>query len=237
MILLRSILALVVLLNGRVLATETQDDAKTVWDGVYTETQASRGKSQFEMSCSSCHRNGPYQGDGFMRAWSGSDVEGLFRQIRATMPTSAPASLNDRAYFDIVAYLLQTNSFPAGASELSADLIRGIRIEGKNGPEPVPNYALVRAVGCLDQDTDETWILARGDEPVRTKDPAASKDSELKESEAARPGAQTFRLLNVYPSPDRYKGYKVEVKGFLIRDSGGDRINVTSLQTLALRCN
>jgi uncharacterized membrane protein YcgQ (UPF0703/DUF1980 family) len=50
-------------------------------------------------------------------------------------------------------------------------------------------------------------------------------------------GAQTFHLLNVYPRPDPYKGHKVEAKGFLIRDPGGNRINVTSVQTLASRCN
>jgi uncharacterized membrane protein YcgQ (UPF0703/DUF1980 family) len=80
-------------------------------------------------------------------------------------------------------------------------------------------------------------MLADAGEPVRTKNPAASKDDELKNSEAAALGTQTFRLLNVYPTPDPYRGHKVEAKGFLIRDPGGNRINVTSVQTLAPRCD
>jgi hypothetical protein len=80
-------------------------------------------------------------------------------------------------------------------------------------------------------------MLADASEPVRTKNPAASTDDELKSSEASALGTQTFRLLNVFPSPDPYKGHKVEAKGLLIRDPGGDRLNVTSVQTLAARCD
>ena len=211
-------------------------DRQTVWDGVYTDAQAARGKNQYEASCSSCHRAGPPKDDAFMRDWSGTDVDGLFSQIKALMPADAPSSLSDSAYLDIVAYMLQVNAFPAGTNELNADLIKSVRIEGRNGPEPVPNFALVRAVGCLTQGPDTAWMLADAGEPVRTRNPAASKDDELKNSEAAQFGTQTFRLLNVYPTPDPYKGHKVEAKGFLIRDPGGNRINVTAVQSLAPRC-
>jgi len=211
-------------------------DRKTVWDGAYTDAQAARGQTQYEASCRSCHRDGPRRNDAFMRDWSGTDVDGLFNQIRASMPAGAPSSLSDNAYLDIVAYMLQVNAFPAGRNELNADTIKSIRIEGRNGPEPVPNFALVGVVGCLAQGPDTAWMLVGAGEPVRTKNPAASKDEELKNSEAAARGTQTFRLLNVYPTPDPYKGHKVEAKGFLIRDPGGNRINVTSVQTLATRC-
>ena len=172
-----------------------------------------------------------------MRDWSGTDVDGLFSQIKMSMPADAPSSLSDEAYLDIVAYILKVNAFPAGRDELSAAVLKSIRIEGRNGPEPVPNFALVGVVGCLAQGPDSAWTLVEAGEPVRTKNPAASKDDELKNSEAAALGTQTFRLLNVYPTPDPYKGHKVEAKGFLIRDPGGSRINVTSVQTLAPRCD
>jgi hypothetical protein len=171
-----------------------------------------------------------------MRDWSGTDVESVFRRIKVSMPPDAPSSLSDAAYLDIVAYMLQVNAFPAGRNELSADAIKRIRIEGLNGPEPVPNFALIRVVGCLTDGSDTVWMLADAGEPVRTKNPAASRDEELKSSEEAALGTQVFRLLNVYPRPDPYRGHKVEAKGFLIRDPGGDRINVTSVQTLAPRC-
>jgi cytochrome c5 len=239
-----SVLAIVVLTTSEfsAQAVQTQErtentTGQTVWDGVYTEAQASRGKTQYEASCRSCHRGGPRSGDEFMRDWSGSDVESLFKQIKASMPPRDPSSLSDAAYVDIVAYMLQVNAFPAGSNELAAGTNRPIRIEGRNGPGPVPNFALIRVVGCLAQGPDTAWTLADASEPARTKDPAASRDDELKESQTARLGTQAFRLLNVYPAPDPYRGHKVETKGFLIRDPGGNRINVTSVRTLASRCD
>jgi len=172
-----------------------------------------------------------------MRDWDGSDVESLFKQIKATMPSSDPSSLSDAAYADIVAYMLKANAFPAGSSELDAGAVGPIRIEGRNGPGPVPDSALIRVVGCLAQGPDTAWTLTDASEPARTKDPAASRDDELRKSQAAALGTQAFRLLNVYPAPDPYRGHKVEAKGFLIRDPGGNRINVTSVLTLASRCD
>jgi mono/diheme cytochrome c family protein len=215
----------------------TNTERRTVWEGVYTEAQAARGRVLYEAKCSSCHESGPRKDGAFMRDWGGTDVDGLFSLIKLSMPPRAPSSLIDSAYLEIVAYILQVNAFPSGPNELNADATKSIWIEGKNGPEPAPNFALVRTVGCLAEGTDSTWILADASEPIRTRNPAASKDDELKNSEAAALGAQTFQLFNVYPRPDQYKGHKVEAKGFLIRDPGGDRINVTSVQTLALRCD
>ena len=214
----------------------TNTGGRTVWDGVYTDVQAARGRTRYQAICSACHQDGPRRGEAFMRDWSGTDVESLFRRIKASMPPGAPSSLSDAEYADIVAYMLRVNTFPAGRDELSADAVRSIRIEGKNGPEPVPNFALVRVVGCLREGSDTASVLAEASEPVRTKDPAASRDEELKGSEEAALGTHTFRLLNVYPRPDPYRGHKVEAKGFLIRDPGGDRINVTAVQTLAPDC-
>lgn len=233
-------LAILVVMAGAVwsLATQAQEPAKrTVWDGVYTEAQAARGLAQYEASCRRCHREGPRKDEAFMRDWQGTGLDGVFSQVKTTMPAGAPSSLSDDTYLDLVAYMLQVNAFPAGGTELTADVIKGIWIEGRNGPEPVPNFALVQVVGCLTQGPDAAWMLAAAGEPVRTKDPAASKDGELKNSQAAAPGTQTFLLLNAYPRPDSYKGHKVEVKGFLIRDPGGNRINVTSVQSLAPRCD
>jgi mono/diheme cytochrome c family protein len=239
-----SVLALILLTAGGFSdqAAQTQERpentaGQTVWDGVYTDAQASRGKTQYDASCRSCHRGGPRSGDEFMRDWDGSDVESLFKQIKATMPSSDPSSLSDAAYADIVAYMLKANAFPAGSSELDAAAIRPVRIEGRNGPGPVPEFALIRVVGCLAQAPGTAWTLTDANEPARTKDPASSRDDELKKSQAAGPETQTFRLLNVYPAPDPYRGHKVEAKGFLIRDPGGNRINVTSVRSLASRCD
>ena len=241
---LASVLALVLLTAGRFSSQAAQAQERkerttgqTVWDGVYTDAQASRGKTQYDASCRACHRGGPRSGDEFMRDWDGSDVETLFKQIKATMPSNDPSSLSDAAYADIVAYMLQANAFPAGSNELDTAAIRSIQIEGRNGPGPVPDSALIRVVGCLAQGPDAIWTLADASEPARTKDPAASRDDELEKSQAAGLGTQVFLLMNVYPAPDPYRGHKVEAKGFLIRDPGGNRINVTSVRNRASRCD
>ena len=234
----------VAMMTGGVSArpAQAQEPAKnagrqTVWDGVYTDAQAARGQTRYEASCRACHRDGPRKNDAFMRDWSGIDLGSVFNRIKASMPADAPSSLSDTAYLDLVAYILQVNTFPAGRNELNTDVINSIRVEGRNGPEAVPNFALVRVVGCLADRPDTAWTLADASEPVRTKNPAASKDDELKDSEAAALGAQRFQLLNVYPRPDPYTGHRVEVKGFLIRNPDGDRLNVTSVQSLAPRCD
>ena len=58
------------------------------------------------------------------------------------------------------------------------------------------------------------WMLTNTSEPVRTRNPAASKDAELKEAEAKPLGRETFRLLDVYPSPDPHRGHKDGGEGF-----------------------
>ena len=100
----------------------------------------------------------------------------------------------------------------------------------------MPNFALIRAVGCLAQRGD-VWILVDASEPARTKDPSASTDDERRSSEGLALDRETFQLMNIYPTPEPYKGVKVEAKGFLIRDPGGNRINVTSVQSLLARCD
>jgi cytochrome c5 len=240
---MRAAFVFVIMMTGGVwtLSMAAQEPVKnaaagTVWDGVYTEAQAARGQIQYEATCRSCHREGPRKDEAFMRDWQGTNLDGLFSQVKTTMPAGAPASLSDQAYLDLVAYMLQVNAFPAGTSELNADAIKTIRVEAKTGPGPVPNFALVQSIGCLTEGPDADWLLGNATEPARTKDPTASTNDELRSSQAAALGMETFRLLNVYPRPDAYKGHKVEAKGFLIRDPAGNRINVTSVQSLAPRC-
>jgi hypothetical protein len=42
--------------------------------------------------------------------------------------------------------------------------------------------------------------------------------------------------LNNAPAPDDKKGHKVQVKGVLVRQASGDRINVLLLDSLAPAC-
>jgi mono/diheme cytochrome c family protein len=118
----------------------TQDAAKarTVWDGVYSEAQAARGKERYAKECSSCHLADlsgsdmapPLNGEAFIVQWERRSVNDLFSSIRETMPQGTPGQLSGQAYAEIVAYLLQANAFPAGSEELAreADLLKTIQI-------------------------------------------------------------------------------------------------------------
>jgi len=228
------VLVAALLITG--IAASAQNAARAVWDGVYTDAQAARGEVRYQASCSRCHNEGPRRGEAFMRDWSGTDLSGLFARLKTSMPAGAPGSLPDADYIDIVAYVLRMNDFPAGRDELTSANVATVRVEGRNGPEPVPNFALVRVVGCLGAGPGTDWIVTNGSEPARTRNPDASSGEELKGSESTALGSGTFRLMNVYPRPEAYTGHKVEAKGFLIRDPNGDRLNATAVQSLAPRC-
>ena len=92
---------------------------RTVWDGVFTTAQAARGATVYAAECSACHRDSlperarPAAGGGrFMEAWAEDSLKSLFTVIKTTMPQSAPGSLSDAAYTDVVAYILKENCLP-----------------------------------------------------------------------------------------------------------------------------
>ena len=218
--------------------------ARTVWSGVYTEEQAGRGKAIYDASCSSCHGpelaglDGPaLAGNDFLRNWLEDNLNSLVVKVHRRMPADAPGSLSERETIDVVSFLLRANEFPAGSQELTPDerMLSAIRVENKSGPGPVPNFSLVLVVGCLRQRPDSAWVLTRGTDPVRTResgpDPAAAA------GRAATLGSQTFQLRDVASSrPENYKGQIVGVKGLLMRQPEGMRLNVTSLQASGSTC-
>jgi mono/diheme cytochrome c family protein len=221
---------------------------KTIWDGVYTPAQAARGKESYTAHCSACHatdltgRNGPaLRGDHFMDNWREDSLNSLYNRIKNSMPAGNPSSLADDTYLDVVAHILQVNAFPEGPEDLKPDALATIRVVGKEGPAPVPNFSLVQVVGCLAQGSDNSWILTDASDPSRTRNPKESTESELKSSAATPLGAQTFRLLDVdYFRPDftaaAHKGHKMEAKGFLIRNPADLRLSITWLEMLDSSC-
>ena len=109
-----------------------QSTAGSVWDGVFTEAQAERGRESYDVSCASCHQadlsGGVLVGDdeapslrNVDRLAARKDLNALFTYVKNGMPADNPSSLTDATYIDIVAYILQQNAFPAGRSELKAD--------------------------------------------------------------------------------------------------------------------
>jgi mono/diheme cytochrome c family protein len=113
---------------GGIAAQETPP-AKSVWDGVYSQEQATRGQAKYTQVCSSCHQadlSGSDQapslsGGDFVDRWNDQSVGDLADRIRLTMPLDDIGSLTVQMSADITAFLLQANNFPAGAEELKAD--------------------------------------------------------------------------------------------------------------------
>ena len=101
-----------------------------MWDGVYTEEQATRGQAQYLRACASCHAADLRGGstapslveESFSFQWADTTLGELFERIRMLMPSDRPNSLSGQAYRDVVAFILQANKFPSGDKELDTDV-------------------------------------------------------------------------------------------------------------------
>jgi len=218
----------------------------SVWKGVYTEGQAERGQAEYTNACSGCHQTnlGGYGsvlvGEKFMDHWREDNVGSFYHVMKTTMPRGGPDSLGDRAYLDITAFIFQVNGFPAGKTELTVPALDSIQIEGQDGPKPVPEFALVKTVGCLIHDGTE-WRVERASAPQRTRQPHDAAPVELK-ADAALGGGEIVHFLRLADyDVERFKmqeqnGHKVEAKGFLILKNGGKTLNLTSVATVASSC-
>lgn len=218
-----------------------QEAGKTVADGVYTDAQAARGASAYETSCAGCHRADLGGGTGpalkeqrFARQFANQDLRTLFSRISTTMPRNAPGSLGDAVSLDIVAHLLKENGFPAGATELSASTLDGVRVlPGRlKPPPPVGDFSYVEVVGCLTADAHRAWLLTNASEPVSVSARAAS---ERTVSEAL--GGETYHLVDALAyAPQTHVGQKLYVRGLLIKLPGEQRITISTLEPLSSRC-
>jgi len=225
------------------IAARAQQPSRTVWDGVYTPAQAERGRAIYAARCLQCHREdlsayeSVLKGERFMQHWREDSVDSFFQTMKLTMPRGAPGSLSDWMYADLTAYVLQANEFPPGPAELKPDALRDIRVQFRTGPQELPAGALVDVVGCLVEVAPKDWALIHASEPVRTRNPYDSTAEDLKLWGAKPLGARRFGLMDVDSyHPDSQKGHRVEAKGFLIKNPGGDKINLTALQSTAGMC-
>lgn len=118
---------LLVLVALAMTSVGTSGFAASTWDGVYTEAQASHGAVRYQQSCAMCH--GPMlEGNGeapplvgrFMPDWEGASLSDLYDKVHDTMPLFAPGTLKPEDASDILAFILRSNGFPAGAVPLAA---------------------------------------------------------------------------------------------------------------------
>jgi mono/diheme cytochrome c family protein len=216
-----------------------QDLSRSTVDGVYSPSQAERGRQQYELTCQACHApdlsggvGSALKGETFITAWTGLPLARLFERIR-TMPPDSPAPLADAVVIDVLAYVLAENAFPPG-EPLSASQIGTIRFGSGRESDAPPESGLVLVFGCVERGADGGWHVSRATAPVRTRNPDSSPADERARMSPPGEGG-TFRLLNAYPSPERVAGHFVEVKGFLIRGPIA-ALNVTAMASVTPTC-
>jgi len=114
-------------------AQATDSTGKSVWQGVYNESQAARGDTEHQNNCTSCHGTEKYSGEAFAKAWIGRTAFDLFDQLKTTMPDDNPGGLSVQQYVDVIAYIFKVNGMPAGTDSLSNDpeALRRIKIDAK----------------------------------------------------------------------------------------------------------
>ena len=218
-----------------------------VWDGVYTAAQAECGKQNFlKGRCGGCHQldlsgdRGPaLKGDVFLSRWQNDSVAVLFRKISETMPPNAPNETPDEAKIDIVAYLLESNGYPAGQIELALDqkALESVELTSKDRATTTPNFALVQVIGCLSQQPNSAWALVNTTAPAVTREEQPSAVA-LKNAASKALGTERLQLISVGPfKPDAHKGEKMEARGLLYRDENGALLNLTSLAMLDRSCS
>jgi mono/diheme cytochrome c family protein len=103
--------------------------SRSVWDGVYTETQASSGERQYAASCASCHGGDlgggemapALTGGEFKSNWDSVVLQDLLERIYRTMPQNAPQSLTRQQSADILAYVLKKGGYPPGHNPLPSE--------------------------------------------------------------------------------------------------------------------
>ena len=215
-------------------AAAQQSARSPIWTGVYTQEQARKGFESYSTSCARCHRLdlsgdeaqnrvgesfmtiGPaLRGDTFFERWGDEDLNRLYLKIRDTMPPSFQAILEDDEKVNIVAFLLESNGFPAGAAPLTsnADALERIRIVRDDGSRTAPpSFRRVELRGCVLEGPPGTWILATDE------------------------GNTPYLLVNVKrfsPTTNR----RVVIEGLVYREGEDRRMNVSSVTELGVDCN
>jgi cytochrome c len=118
-----------------------QDSTGTTWAGVYSDAQAKRGEALYADRCSSCHapdmsgldQAPPLTGSDFNTNWNDLAINDLFERIQISMPADNPGSLSRQEAADVIAFILQKATFPAGQTDLptAAEALKGIKFVAK----------------------------------------------------------------------------------------------------------
>ena len=78
---------------------------RSVWDGVYSETQGDGTATALT-------------GPGFMADFNGASLGEMVDRTRTTMPDDNPGTMSRQQIADVLTYVLSVNKFPAGEADL-----------------------------------------------------------------------------------------------------------------------
>ena len=117
----------------------TPQTSRSVWEGVFSEEQAKRGRDLYSAECSKCHApdlsgvdEAPaLAGGAFLANWDGLTVGDLSERVRISMPPNKQGKLTRQQIVDILSHVLSVNGFPAGKTELDqkTEFLKQIKIE------------------------------------------------------------------------------------------------------------
>ena len=101
----------------------------SVWTGIYTTEQATRGTDLYNRVCTECHgddlegreKSPALAGGPFAQRWDGATLKKLFERMQEMPPGDPSARLQPNQYVDILASLLSANDVPAGSQPLVSD--------------------------------------------------------------------------------------------------------------------
>jgi mono/diheme cytochrome c family protein len=118
-------------------ALYAQGMTHSIWEGVYTNAQADKGKQLFSDNCAKCHGGTldgndeipALKGSHFMADWESQSVADLINRVHSTMPMDDPGKLSTPSATLVVSYLLQQNGMPAGSAELTDGTAAATRID------------------------------------------------------------------------------------------------------------
>jgi quinoprotein glucose dehydrogenase len=229
-----------VIISAQAPSGATERAGRTVWDGIYTEPQAQRGRGFYAEHCASCHganlegaEHRALKGDRFWATWQDTTVDRLLTHVSTNMPHSEDGSLKgtlgSRVYTDIVAHILSSNEFPAGGVELAESSAAGVRIIRKDGSGELPAGSLAHVVGCLEKGTGRNWKLTKGSRPVRVVEGQSSDRN-------APLGDREYALMFVLTPLDKFVGHRMSVRASLMGEGGAQGLNVTTIESVSTVC-
>ena len=225
--------------SGSFVTVRGADDSKplrSVWSGVFSGEQAARGKAQFAVLCQHCHSplltgsqaGPPLRGPGFWKKWEGDTVWALFVKIRDYMPEDTIESVTDEEKLDVLTHILVSNGVTPGAvGDLPLDrevLDRIVITKDREAVAAPGNFWEARAEGCLVRRSSGHWGLDHARAVI-----LASKEPVT--------GPLSLTLYNVAPTlADDRAGTVVHAQGLMLREPGGDRLSVASLEVTGNPC-